>query len=72
MANGKPAKIGYVACPRYLALGTIVELLGTTFECGDRTAKWVDGRFDVFMGYGKEAHEDALNFGIKNLTIVIK
>src|SRR3990167_1965141 len=68
MANGKPAKVGYVACPRSVALGTIVELLGTTYECGDRTAKWVDGRYDVFMGYGKEAHTKSLEFGIKQLS----
>lgn len=71
MANGKPAKVGYIACPRYLPLGAIVELLGASYECGDRTAKWVDGRFDVFIGYGKESHRKALNFGIKTIEVTV-
>ena len=70
MANGLPAEIGYIACPRTIPLGTMVEIdtLGT-FECGDRTAKWVDGRYDVFMGYSEEAYNEAIEFGVKLLKI---
>lgn len=71
MTNGLPAQIGYVACPRDVPLGTKIkiETLGT-FECGDRTAKWVDGRYDVFLGYGQEAYKEAINFGIKLLSVI--
>ena len=71
MANGKRAEVGYVACPRSVALGTIVELQGIVYECGDRTAKRYDGRYDVFMGYGVEAHTKALEWGVKSLTIQV-
>ena len=72
MANGKKAEIGYIACPREIELGTKVEIEGKTYECGDRTAKRYDGRFDVFMGYGEEAHREALNFGIRKLIVAIQ
>ena len=49
MANGKKAAIGYVACPRRIKLGTKILINGAKYECGDRTAKWVDGRFDIFL-----------------------
>ena len=71
MANGKRAEVGYVACPRSLALGTIVELQGISYECGDRTAKRYDGRYDVFMGYGVEAHTKALAFGKRSVEVSI-
>ena len=71
MANGKRAQVGYVACPRSVALGTIVELQGVAYECGDRTAKRYDGRYDKFMGYGREAHRRALEFGKQELAIKI-
>lgn len=63
MANGKPAEVGYIACPREIALETKIEALGEVYICGDRTAKHYNGRYDIFKGYGKEAHKEALEFG---------
>lgn len=70
MANGIKAQVGYVACPRDIPLGTkaTIDTMGE-FICGDRTAKFVDGRIDVFMGYGQEAYDEAIQFGIKNLAV---
>ena len=72
MANGLPAAIGYIACPRNIALGTKVKIenLGE-FICGDRTAKWVDGRYDIFMGYSESAYREAINFGKQLLEVEI-
>jgi|GEM_PF-1543414 len=72
MANGKPAQVGYVACPRKLDLGTIVFIDGDEYVCGDRTAKRFDGRYDIFQGYGVGAHEKAIKFGIKKLQVHVK
>lgn len=71
MANGKRAQIGYVACPRRYKLGIKVRIDGKVYECGDRTAKWVDGRWDIFTGYGKEAYRLALQNGLKTKIVEI-
>lgn len=71
MANGERAHIGAVACPRGIPLGVKVEIAGEEYECSDRTAKRYDGRWDIFMGYGKEAHTKALKFGINTLEVKI-
>lgn len=71
MANGIRAQEGYIACPRDIKLGTIVAIDNQLYECGDRTAKWVDGRWDIFVGYGKEAHKKALVFGKQEKEIII-
>lgn len=71
MANGAKAHIGAVACPRSIPLGTLVRLGGHQYSCEDRTARWVDGRFDIFMGYGEAAYKQALENGIQFLTLTI-
>lgn len=57
------------ACPRKYPLGTLVEFWTGQeplyLTCVDRTARYLDGRFDVWVGYGREAHEAALDFGKK-------
>lgn len=72
MANGMSAQVGYVACPRKLSFGTRVIIDGDEYICGDRTAKRFDGRYDIFKGYGIEAHKKAISFGIKTLNVTIK
>ena len=71
MASGKKAYIGAVACPREIKLGTQVEINGIVYNCEDRTARFVDGRYDIFMGYGESSYNEAINFGVKNLKITI-
>lgn len=72
MASGRQAYIGSVACPRTLKLGTRVVIGGLgEFVCEDRTAERLEGRFDVFMGYGGEAYQRAKNFGLKKLKVEI-
>lgn len=70
-ASGKPAYIGAIACPRKYKLGTKVEIKRKTYTCEDRTAKRYDGRWDIFQGYGKEAHTKAINWGIQKLEVKI-
>jgi hypothetical protein len=36
-----------IACPRFLKLGTVVEVNGTRFVCEDRTAPKYNHRFDI-------------------------
>jgi len=36
-----------VACPRYISLGTHVEIHGSSYVCEDRLAKKYDSRFDI-------------------------
>ena len=72
MASGTKAYIGAIACPRAYALGTKVEIEGMgVYTCEDRTATFVDGRFDIFTGYGQEAYNEAINFGKRSLKVKI-
>lgn len=70
-ASGKIAEVGMVACPRNLALGTKVELLGGIYTCEDRLVKRYDNRIDVFMGYNQEGYDNAKKFGKQKLEIEI-
>lgn len=72
MANGQQAYYGSVACPRRIPLGTLVDIHGLgVFTCADRTAQWVDGRFDVFFGYTEADYERAKQFGSPWRTVTI-
>lgn len=64
MASGVKAYVGAAACPRSYSLGTMVEVEGLgRYKCEDRTATWVDGRIDIFTGYGQEGYNEAIQFG---------
>jgi 3D (Asp-Asp-Asp) domain-containing protein len=71
MASGVPAYVGAVACPRNIPINTKVVIEGITYNCEDRTNKSLDGRYDVFIGYGKESHTKALIWGKRELTIKV-
>lgn len=71
MASGKRAYVGAIACPREFKLGTKIKINDTIYQCEDRTASWVDGRFDIFMGFGQEAYDKAIQWGVKNLEVKI-
>jgi len=54
MASGKPVYVGAVACPRFLPLGTKIEVDGSTYRCEDRYATWLDAKrgvptIDIFV-----------------------
>lgn len=72
MANGEKAHISAMACPREIPLGTEIEYQGKIYTCKDRTALYLNGRYDIFMGYGEEAYNKAIQFGIRKDTIIIK
>lgn len=71
MSSGVKAFVGAIACPREIPLYTQIEIGGEKFICHDRTNKNLNGRWDIFVGYGKEAHQKALKLGIKTEEIKI-
>lgn len=71
MASGKKAYVGAVACPRVYKLGTKVYINGSLYTCEDRTSTKYPNRWDIFMGYGVEAHTEALKWGVKRISVEI-
>jgi len=71
MASGKRAYIGSIACPRDLKLGTKVIIDHIKYTCEDRYNKNLSYRFDIFMGYGEESHQKAVQYGKKESLIII-
>ena len=71
MASGKRAYVGALACPRNISLETRVFIDGKEYVCEDRTNKDLNGRFDIFMGYGKESYQKAIEFGLQRKNVVI-
>ena len=67
MASNKEVYEGAIACPRYLKLGTLIEIDGKVYVCEDRTHKKNDGIFDILM-FGEE---EAINWGRQNKLINI-
>ena len=64
MASGREVYAGAVACPRDMALGTVIEVEGIgRLTCADRMAQRLDGMFDVYMG----SIGEALAFGKKSM-----
>jgi 3D (Asp-Asp-Asp) domain-containing protein len=57
-----------VACPRYIPLGTWVEIAGKTYQCLDRLSEKYDDRFDIC--FDKDV-ESARNWGIQYLEVII-
>ncbi len=57
-----------IACPRNIRLGTQAIIDGHKYVCDDRTAKWVDGRYDKFV----ESYGDAVKWGKrwKEITLI--
>lgn len=71
MASGKSAYIGAVACPRHYKIGTKIKIADSIYTCEDRTALRYDGRFDIFSGYDMKSHKEAMQWGIRNMTVFI-
>ena len=67
--EGCPTAIGIkpteqtIACPRDWKLGTNVEIDGKMYQCHDRYNKNLPDRLDIWTGWDKEAHTEALNYG---------
>ena len=64
-AGTRPMQGRTVAAPRNVPLGTKVLIDGKPFTVEDRTARRFDGRWDIYF----ERHQDAKNFGVKQLKI---
>ena len=62
--------MGSLACPRAYELGIIAEIQGKSYRCIDRTAKFVDGRWDIFLGWNEKAHEQAKQNGLLTNQII--
>ncbi len=72
MASGIKAYVGAVACPREIRLGTRVIIDNTPYICEDRTSIKYNGRYDIFMGYGEDAYNKAIQYGIRKKEVKIK
>ena len=72
MADGKPAELGAIACPRKFLLGTKFLIDGQEYVCRDRLSLRYDNRFDLFFGYGYENYIRAKEWGIRKLEVYIK
>lgn len=72
MASGKRAYVGAVACPRQWKLGTTVKIDGVIYTCEDRYSARLSDRIDIFQGYGEEAHQKAVKYGVQIKTVLIK
>ena len=70
-ALGRRPEFKDVACPRSIPLNTMVHIQGEDYICADRTARFVDGRYDIFLGYGEQAHKDAKRMGIFKTYVLI-
>jgi 3D (Asp-Asp-Asp) domain-containing protein len=71
VASGKIAKVGMVATNLY-PFGTRLMIDGEVYIVEDRIAKrYGNTRIDIFVGYGDEAHENAIKWGIKKLEVKV-
>lgn len=67
-ASGKPAKAGVtIACPREIKLGTHVVVENHEYVCQDRTAKYLNGRYDIFV----LSHAAAIKWGKRKVKVTI-
>ena len=71
-ASGTIASDTTIACPRSWPFGVKVLIEGKEYVCEDRYQINLSDRIDLWTGYGKEAHENALAFGIQEKEIIIK
>jgi len=72
-ASGKaPIKGQSIACPRAYPLGTKVKIDGQKYICDDRTAKWADGRWDIFYGYSESDYQEAIKYGKQLKEVIIQ
>ena len=69
-ASGKIARVGMVATNLY-PFGTKLKIGNKIYIVEDRISKKYNDRCDIFMGYGKESHQEALKFGIQYLPVEI-
>ena len=70
-ASGKIAQYGMIATNLY-PFGTKIKIEGLgIFTVEDRISKRYNNRIDVWVGYGKEANEQAKKNGIKKMKVEI-
>jgi 3D (Asp-Asp-Asp) domain-containing protein len=70
MADGHRVHLGAVAGPRWVKLGTRVLIGGRRYTVCDRTARRLNGRWDIWMPLSRRA---CMKIGKRNLSVrVIK
>ena len=67
MSSGNRVYDGAIACPRWLELGTRVEILGRVYTCEDRMNIRYNNHFDIMMW----EYQDAIDFGRRTLQVKI-
>ena len=71
-ASGKIAEEGMIATNLY-PFGTKIIIGSREFTVEDRISRTYNNRLDIFMGYGEDGYDKAINWGVKSLSInVIK
>jgi hypothetical protein len=72
-ASGEITELGFVACPRDIAIGRSVFIGGIPYICKDRYATWVDKSRDLptFDIWTTESDQEALAFGIHKEQVEI-
>ena len=64
-ASGREVHDGLVACPRKYPFGTRFKIGSRVYTCWDRLHPRFDHRFDIW----KPSKEDALQFGLRRMTV---
>ena len=70
-ASGTIASETTIACPRHWPLGTKVLIEGKEYICEDRYNSNLSDRIDIWVGYGKQAHKEALEFGLQKHQVIV-
>jgi len=66
-ASGTHVHEKTVACPRYYAFGTLVEIEWKEYICEDRMNKRFPDRFDIWL----PSKEESIEWGIRKVEIII-
>ena len=70
-ASGVIASEHTAACPRSWKKGLKILVEGKEYVCEDYYQLGLSDRIDLWAGYGKESHEQALEFGRKRLNVIV-
>ena len=68
MASGRRVYDGACAGPRSVPLGTLVRIGGKVYTVEDRTARRLDGRWDIWRPWSKVA---CMKWGKRTMTVTI-
>jgi len=71
-ASGTIAGEATIACPRSWSFGTRVLIEDKEYVCEDYYNSDLSDRIDIWVGYDLESYERALEFGVREVIVIIK